>query len=53
MRFSLIVLANFYPAAQHAIQYADALASAQGGRIVLLHVNRASLYDPYVFAGKS
>ena len=46
MSLSLIVLAGFYPPARCAIQYADTLAQAVGGRLVLLHVNRASLFDP-------
>ena len=50
---TLIVLTSFYPAAQQALRYADTLASALGGRLVLLHVNRASLYDPYVFVGEN
>jgi nucleotide-binding universal stress UspA family protein len=52
MDFSLIVLSSFYPAAQRALQYADSLASCLGGRLVLLHVNRTSVFDPYVFAGE-
>ena len=50
---TFIVITSFYPAAQQALHYADALASAPGGRLVLLHVNRASLYDPYVFVGEN
>ena len=50
---TFIVLTSFYPAAQQALHYADSLASALGGRLVLLHVNRASLYDPYVFVGEN
>ncbi|QIL74891.1 universal stress protein [Hymenobacter sp. HDW8] len=52
MGISLIVLTNFYPAALRALHYADDLACAQGGRLVLLHVNRSSLYDLYMFAGE-
>ncbi|OON69944.1 universal stress protein [Hymenobacter sp. CRA2] len=51
MAFSLLVLAGFYPPEQRAVRYADELASALGGRLVLLHAHRASLFDPYVFAG--
>ncbi|MGY2132501.1 universal stress protein [Hymenobacter sp. HD11105] len=51
--FSFIVLTTFYPAAQRALHYADNLGSTLGGRLVLLHVNRASLYDPYMFAGEA
>lgn len=46
MALSLIVFAGFYPPARRAIQYADILAEALAGRLVLLHVNRASLFDP-------
>ncbi len=46
MALSLIVFAGFYPPARRAIEYADILAQAVGGRLVLLHVNRASLFDP-------
>lgn len=46
MSLSLIVFAGFYPPARCAIQYADTLAQAVAGRLVLLHVNRASLFDP-------
>ncbi len=46
MALSLIVFAGFYPPARRAIQYADVLAQAVDGRLVLLHVNRASLFDP-------
>ena len=53
MSLNLIVLTSFYPAAQQALHYADQLATALGGRLVLLHVNRASLYDPYVFVGEN
>ena len=53
MPLTLIVLTGFYPAARQALRYADELASALGGRLVVLHVNRASLYDPYVLMGES
>jgi nucleotide-binding universal stress UspA family protein len=46
MSLTLIVFAGFYPPARRAIQYADILAQAVTGRLVLLHVNRASLLDP-------
>jgi nucleotide-binding universal stress UspA family protein len=46
MALSLIVFAGFYPPARRAVQYADLLAQAVGGRLVLLHVNRASLFNP-------
>ena len=53
MNISLIVMTSFYPAAQQAVQYADVLAGALGGQVVLLHANRVALFDPYVFAGDS
>ena len=46
MALNLLVFAGFYPPARRAIQYADILAEAVGGQLVLLHVNRASLLDP-------
>jgi len=46
MALSLIVFAGFYPPARRAIVYADHLAQAVNGRLVLLHINRASLFDP-------
>ncbi len=49
MPLTLVVFASFYPAGRHAVQYADALAQALHGPLVLLHVNRASLFDPYTF----
>ena len=47
MPLTLVVFASFYPEARHAVAYADALAHALGGQLVLLHINRASLFDPY------
>ena len=52
MKLSLIVLASFYPAAQQAVEYADALSCAVDGRLVLLHANRVAIFDQYVFAGE-
>lgn len=46
MALSLIVFAGFYPPARRAIEYTDILAQAVEGQLVLLHVNRASLFDP-------
>ena len=51
--FSFVVLTTFYPAAQRAVHYADNLASALGGRLVLLHVNRSSVNGLYTFAGEA
>ena len=45
MSLTLVVFAGFYPPARRVIQYADTLAQAAHGRLVLLHVNRASLFD--------
>jgi nucleotide-binding universal stress UspA family protein len=50
---TLLVLAGFYPPEQRAIRYADALASAQGSRLVLVHARRAALYDPYLLMGEA
>jgi nucleotide-binding universal stress UspA family protein len=52
MALALIVFAGFYPPARRAIQYADILAQAVHGRLVLLHVNRASLFDPNDLVGQ-
>ena len=46
MALSFIVFAGFYPPARRAVQYADLLAQAAAGRLVLLHINRASLFNP-------
>ncbi|SFP90085.1 universal stress protein [Hymenobacter arizonensis] len=51
MKLTLIVLTNFYPAAQQAVSYADALASTLGYDLVLLHVDRAFHMNPYLFPG--
>ena len=51
MSLTFIVFAGFYAPGRHAIAYADALAQAVGGQLVLLHVNRASVLDPYELAG--
>ena len=47
MSLTLVVFAGFYQAARHTVQYANTLAEALRGKLVLLHVNRASLFDPY------
>ncbi|NVO86219.1 universal stress protein [Hymenobacter terrestris] len=52
MALSLIVFAGFYPPARRAIQYADILAQALSGRLVLLNINRAALVDPYATVGQ-
>ena len=53
MSLSLVVFAGFYPAARHAVRYADTLTQALRGKLVLLHVNHASAYDPYAGIGES
>ncbi len=52
MPLTLVVFAGFYEAARHAEHYADTLGQALHGRLVLLHVNRASLFDPYLIVGE-
>jgi len=52
MPLTFVVFASFYPAARHAVAYADALAQALGGRLVLLHINRAAVFDPYDLVAK-
>ena len=47
MSLNLVVFAGFYPAARHTVHYANNLAQALHGQLVLLHVKRASLFDPY------
>ncbi|MCI1188632.1 universal stress protein [Hymenobacter sp. DH14] len=51
MALTLIVLSGFYEPARHAIRYAETLAQAVRGQLVLLHVNRAALFDPYELVG--
>ena len=51
MCLNVIVIAGFYEPARHAIRYADTLAQAVHGNLVLLHVNRVSLFDPYELVG--
>ncbi|GAB3242426.1 hypothetical protein GCM10027346_38660 [Hymenobacter seoulensis] len=52
MPLTLIVFAGFYEEARHAVRYADTLAQALSARLVLLHVNRASIFDPYEMVGE-
>ena len=47
MSLTLIVFAGFYQSARHTVQYANTLTQALRGKLVLLHVNRASMFDPY------
>ncbi|SHJ81583.1 Nucleotide-binding universal stress protein, UspA family [Hymenobacter daecheongensis DSM 21074] len=53
MSLTLIAFAGFYSAARQAVRYADALAQALRANLVLLHVNRASLFDPYELVGEA
>ena len=53
MSLNLVVFAGFYPAARHTVQYANNLAQALHGQLVLLHVKRASLFDPYELMAES
>ncbi len=46
MPLHLIVFAGFYAAGRHAVRYADTLAGAVRGRLVLLHVERTSFLEP-------
>ena len=47
-----LVLTDFTPDADRALDYADALAIPMGASIVLLHIRRESLLDPDAFTGK-
>ena len=51
MTLSLLVLTDFTHPAEHALAYADRLASAIGARLVLLHVHRDALLDPEQLSG--
>ena len=50
---TLLVLTSFFAESRRALRFAAELAAHLHGRVVLLHVNRASLYDPYVFVGEN
>ncbi|GAA4009334.1 hypothetical protein GCM10022408_21770 [Hymenobacter fastidiosus] len=52
MSLTLVVFAGFYQAARHTVQYANTLAQALRGKLVLLHVNRASMFDPYTMVAE-
>ena len=49
----LIVFVVFYPTARHTVHYASSLTHALHGKLVLLHVKRASLFDPYELMAES
>ncbi|TGE23885.1 universal stress protein [Hymenobacter aquaticus] len=49
---TIIAFAGFYEGARQAVRYADTLAQALQTSLVLLHVNRASMFDPYEMLGE-
>ena len=51
MALSLLVLTDFTHPADHALAYADRLASATGARLILLHVHRDAILDPEQLSG--
>ncbi|ALD20643.1 universal stress protein [Hymenobacter sp. DG25A] len=51
MADSLLVLTDFYPAANRALDYAANVASALHANLILLHVRRTSLLDAEFFTG--
>ena len=48
---SLLILTDFFQAANRALDYATNLAQALGARLVLLHVRRDSVLDPELLTG--
>ena len=48
---SLLILTDFFQAANRALDYASNLAGPLGARLVLLHVRRDSIVDPELFTG--
>ena len=48
---SLLILTDFFQAANRALDYATNLAGPLGARLVLLHVRRDSIVDPELFTG--
>ncbi|GAA3931368.1 universal stress protein [Hymenobacter algoricola] len=48
---SLLILTDFFQAADRALDYATNLAGPLGARLVLLHVRRDALTDPDLFTG--
>jgi nucleotide-binding universal stress UspA family protein len=52
MNPSLLILTDFFQAANRALDYATNLARPLGARLVLLHVRRDSVVDPEMFTGK-
>ncbi len=53
MSVNLITMAGFYPPARNAIRYADLLAQAFNGQLLLLHAKRVAMFDPYQTLGES
>ena len=49
---SLLILTDFFRAADQALDYATNLAEPLGARLVLLHVRRDSILDPEMFTGE-
>lgn len=49
---SLLILTDFFRAANEALDYATNLAGPLGAQMVLLHVRRDSLLDPEMFTGQ-
>lgn len=51
MAAPFLVLTDFTPAADHALRYAAALATAAQAALVVLHIRRETLLDPDAFTG--
>ncbi|MBD2768372.1 universal stress protein [Hymenobacter sp. BT664] len=51
MEPSLLILTNFFPAANKALDYTTCLAEPLKARLVLLYVRRGSILDPEMFTG--
>ena len=52
MTHSLLILTDFFEAANQALNYATNLAEPLGARLVLLHVRRDSVLDPEMLTGE-
>ncbi len=52
MAASLLILTDFFQAANRALDYATNLAGPLKARLVLLHVRRDSILDPEMFTGQ-
>ncbi|RSK48733.1 universal stress protein [Hymenobacter rigui] len=52
MTTSLLILTDFFQAADAALNYATNLAAPLDARLVLLHVRRDSILDPEMFTGQ-